>query len=64
MSVFIDALALALALVFVLEGLVPLLWPGQWRRYVTEMLKLRDGQLRFFGLMAVLIGLVMVWWLR
>lgn len=58
-----DSLALALALVFVLEGLVPLLWPSQWRRYVTEMLKLQDGQLRFFGLMAVVFGLIMVAWL-
>ncbi len=64
MSDFSDALGLALGLVFILEGLVPLLWPGQWRRYVTEMLKLRDGQLRFFGLMAVLLGLLMLWWMR
>lgn len=53
---------LAIALVFVLEGLVPLLWPGQWRRYAKEMLRLRDGQLRFFGLVAVLIGAGMLLW--
>lgn len=57
-----ESLALALALVFVLEGLVPLLWPQQWRQYVTHMLQLRDGQLRFFGLMAVLLGFMMLWW--
>jgi uncharacterized protein YjeT (DUF2065 family) len=55
--------AVALALVFVLEGLVPLLWPQQWRRYVTELLGWRDGQLRFFGLVTVAVGVLLLWWL-
>ncbi|MCW5652177.1 DUF2065 family protein [Hydrogenophaga sp.] len=52
----------ALALVLVVEGLLPLLAPRLWRRMFTEMLSLRDGQLRFFGLMSV-IGGVLLWWL-
>lgn len=55
--------AVALALVFVLEGLVPLLWPQQWRRYVTELLRWRDGQLRFFGLVTVAVGGLLLAWL-
>ncbi len=51
-----------LALVLIVEGLLPLLAPGLWRRLFTEMLRLRDGQLRFFGLTSI-IGGALLWWL-
>ncbi|HMN21453.1 MAG TPA: DUF2065 family protein [Ottowia sp.] len=56
-----DTVLLALGLVFVLEGLLPLLAPDAWRRAFTQMLQLRDGQLRFFGLVAVAAGLALLW---
>lgn len=52
----------ALALVLVLEGLLPMVAPAAWRRMFTEMLRLQDGQIRFFGLLCVLSGLLF-WWL-
>ena len=54
---------LAMALVLVIEGLFPFLSPGGWRRMFTQLLALRDGQIRFFGLLSILAGLVMIWWL-
>ena len=51
--------ALALALVF--EGLFPLLAPGSWRQAFQKLLQLRDGQLRFFGLCSVLLGVALYW---
>jgi len=51
----------ALALVLVLEGLLPLIAPSAWRETFRKLLSLRDGQLRFFGLVSVLIGLAMLW---
>lgn len=51
----------ALALVMIFEGLLPLMAPKLWRRVFTDMLSLRDGQLRFFGLMCVGSGLLL-WW--
>jgi uncharacterized protein len=51
----------ALALVLVFEGLLPLIAPGAWRRVFTQMLQLQDGQIRFFGLLCVLGGLLL-WW--
>jgi uncharacterized protein len=53
-----DSLLAALALVFVLEGFLPLVAPKLWRETFTRMLGLSDGQLRFIGLAAVLAGLV------
>jgi uncharacterized protein len=46
----------ALALMLVLEGLFPFLSPGGWRNTFLKLLQLRDGQLRFFGLTSILIG--------
>jgi uncharacterized protein len=51
----------ALALVLVFEGLFPLLSPGGWRRTFARLLSLRDGQLRFFGLCSVALGLFLLW---
>jgi len=50
----------ALALVLVLEGLFPFLSPGGWRRTFQRLLELHDGQLRFFGLCSILIGLALL----
>jgi len=51
----------ALALVMVLEGLLPFVSPGGWRRTFQRLLTLRDGQLRFFGLCSILGGLMLFW---
>lgn len=52
----------ALALVLVFEGLLPFLAPTVWRRLFTEMLSLRDGQIRFFGLICVVCGGLLWLW--
>lgn len=53
----------ALALVLVVEGLLPFISPGGWRRMFSQMLQLNDGQLRFFGLCSIVLGLIGVWFL-
>ncbi len=58
-----ESLWLAIALVLVLEGLLPLLAPRRWRQLFEEILKLHDGQVRFFGLLCVALGLLMLAWL-
>jgi len=56
-----DVLWLAIGLVLVFEGLLPFASPLAWRRMFTQILQLQDGQLRFFGLMSVLGGLLLIW---
>jgi len=58
-----DEFLAALAWVLVLEGLLPLLAPGRWRDTFSRLMTLRDGQLRFFGLVCVGLGLLMMAWL-
>ncbi|PKO32879.1 MAG: DUF2065 domain-containing protein [Betaproteobacteria bacterium HGW-Betaproteobacteria-9] len=52
----------ALALVLVFEGLLPFIAPGAWRRVFSEMLKMNDGQIRFFGLCSLCVGVLLWWW--
>jgi hypothetical protein len=58
-----DALWTALALVLVLEGLLPFMSPSAWKRTFAKLLELQDGQLRFFGLCSMLLGLALFWML-
>ncbi len=55
-----DVLLGALALMLVFEGLLPFLSPVAWRRAFERALKLSDGQIRFFGLSAIVIGLFLL----
>ena len=48
----------SLALVLVLEGLLPLVAPRVWRDAFRRLTALTDGQLRFVGLAAVLSGIL------
>lgn len=56
-----DTLWAALALVLVIEGLLPFMSPAGWRRMFLQVLQLSDGQIRFFGLCSVLLGLTLLW---
>jgi hypothetical protein len=58
-----NALWTALALVLVIEGLLPFISPGGWKRTFARLLELQDGQLRFFGLCSMLLGLALFWML-
>ncbi|MES2012306.1 MAG: DUF2065 domain-containing protein [Pseudomonadota bacterium] len=54
------SLLTALGLMLVLEGLLPLLLPQAWRDTFRRMIELKDGQLRFVGLMSIVAGLVLI----
>lgn len=53
-----ESLLAACALVLVLEGLLPLIAPRSWRNAFLRLVKLSDGQLRFIGLVSIVIGVV------
>ena len=50
----------ALALMLVLEGLLPFVAPQAWRRLFERVVRLGDGQIRFLGLASVLSGLALL----
>ncbi|MDD5030813.1 MAG: DUF2065 domain-containing protein [Rhodoferax sp.] len=52
---------LAMALVLLVEGFMPFVSPATWRKTFEQILHLSDGQLRFFGLCSLLLGLGLIW---
>jgi uncharacterized protein YjeT (DUF2065 family) len=57
----LDTLLLALGLMLILEGLMPMVSPLNWRRLFEQLLQLDDGQIRFVGMTMVIIGLLLFW---
>jgi hypothetical protein len=52
-----DLLLSAVALMLVVEGVLPFLSPSTWRKVFERAIQLSDGQIRFIGLSSMLAGL-------
>jgi len=55
---------LALALMLILEGVLPFLAPNLWRDTFRRITQMTDGQIRFVGLSSMLVGLLLLLWAR
>ena len=55
---------LALALMLILEGVLPFLAPNLWRDTFRRITQMTDGQIRFIGLSSMLAGLLLLLWAR
>ena len=55
---------MALALMLILEGLLPFLAPNFWRDVFRRIIQMSDGQIRFVGLSSMLVGLLILLWVR
>jgi uncharacterized protein len=55
-----STLLMAFGLMLVIEGLLPFVAPRIWRETFRRVTELADGQLRFFGLTSIIVGLVMI----
>ncbi len=51
-----SSLVAALALMLVIEGLVPFLAPAAWRETFRRIIEMRDGQIRFIGAASIAGG--------
>ncbi len=60
----VDWLLGALALMLIIEGLLPFARPALWRKVFESALQMSDGQLRFIGLASVLAGVLLLVVLR
>ncbi len=50
----------AVALMLVLEGLLPFLSPSTWRSVFERATQMTDGQIRFVGLGSLVLGIVLL----
>ena len=57
-------LGAALALVLVLEGLIPFLSPRSYRNMVQQMAQMPEQMLRNVGLVLIIVGLLLLYLIR
>jgi hypothetical protein len=55
-----NSLLTAIALMLVIEGLLPFLAPATWRETFQRITQMADGQIRFIGLSSMLLGLILL----
>ncbi|HKY02924.1 MAG TPA: DUF2065 domain-containing protein [Burkholderiales bacterium] len=55
-----DTWLLALALVLVIEGILPFIAPNLWREAFRRFTAMDDGQIRFFGLTSMIAGILLL----
>ena len=55
-----NSIWMALAIVLVVEGLMPFLSPTSWRNAFEQALKMSNGQIRFFGMCSVVLGILAI----
>jgi uncharacterized protein YjeT (DUF2065 family) len=60
MNVAWSDLLAALALMLVLEGLLPFLNPSGWRRVFSQLARSSDGELRVGGAVCMVLGLLLL----
>lgn len=60
----LDYWLLGLAMMLVIEGMLPFVLPGLWRETFRKLVILTDGQLRFVGITAMLCGLLLLYWIN
>ena len=55
-----STILMALGLMLIFEGLLPFIAPQAWRETFKRMIALKDGQLRFMGLISIIGGLLLM----
>ena len=55
-----DIVIAGLALMLVIEGILPFTAPQLWRDTFRKLIEMTDGQIRFGGLVSMVLGLVIL----
>jgi uncharacterized protein len=55
---------MALALMLIFEGVLPFIAPNLWRDTFRKITQMSDGQIRFVGLSSMIVGLLILLWVR
>lgn len=60
MKGYTSILMTAVALMLIIEGVLPFLLPAVWRDAFRRLTEMSDGQIRFVGLSSMLAGLLLL----
>lgn len=61
---FWQVFPVAIALLLIIEGLLPFLVPARWRAMLKVVETLDDGVIRMIGLGSMLCGLALLFWVH
>ena len=56
-----EELGIAIALIFVIEGVVPFLNPAGWRKTLRSVSEMDDKTLRIMGFFSMIFGLIFLY---
>ncbi|MBO1924042.1 MULTISPECIES: DUF2065 domain-containing protein [Thiomicrorhabdus] len=56
----LETLLAAIALVFILEGLMPFAFPHFWKKVMSEAVMQPENVLRIMGLISIAIGMILL----
>ena len=55
---------MAFALMLIIEGVLPFVVPAVWRETFRRIIQFTDGQIRFFGLSSMLLGVILLYFVK
>lgn len=55
-----STLLMAFALMLIIEGILPFLAPARWRDVFRRITEFSDGQIRFFALTSMIVGMLIL----
>jgi len=61
---FWQALTAGLALMLIIEGVIPFLYPQRWRQLVEQLSQVSNPALRVMGLISMVLGVLLLYWIR
>ena len=59
-----ESLLMAIALMLVIEGIIPFLYPAKWRNMVAMLAQVSDRHLRIMGLITMLLGVGLLYFVK
>lgn len=57
-------LVVAFSLMLVLEGVIPFLYPDRWKNMVEALARIDSRTMRIMGLVSMLAGTGLLYWVR
>ena len=61
---FWQVLPAAVALVLIIEGLMPFISPNRWRNMLEVVAQMEDRVIRNIGLSSMLLGVAILYWVN
>ncbi|MBT5484924.1 DUF2065 domain-containing protein [Gammaproteobacteria bacterium] len=59
-----DEIGIAFSLMLVIEGIIPFLYPGRWRKLVATLAEISDSSLRLIGLGSMITGIALLYFIN